>query len=97
MILLLMIKDILKKDILKLLALEYSYDQGLHVEKSELMGKLAVDEKTLDDLLISLENDELVNIYRDRKGRILLVKITWRGLKEIGDIKLKYGKGDVNG
>lgn len=85
-----MSKD-LTSSILNLLAREFEYSQALHSEKEDMMSKLGVDDvAAFDEALQSLESDGLINLWSDR-GKIKLAKITWRGLNEIGDVKLRYG------
>ena len=77
--------------VLKILAKEFEYTQGLHVEVKKLR-KLTGLENELNDALDSLESRGLVNLYRE-KDKIKLAKITWKGLNEIGDVSLKFGLG----
>ncbi|MFQ5831825.1 MAG: hypothetical protein ACE5H4_03900 [Candidatus Thorarchaeota archaeon] len=84
--------DDLRSRLLNLLAREFEYTQALHSEKEDIARKLDLgDLDALDDTLRSLEQDGLVNLWVDPRGRIKLAKITWRGLNEIGDVKLHYG------
>ncbi|MHA2333024.1 MAG: hypothetical protein ACXAEU_13475 [Candidatus Hodarchaeales archaeon] len=45
----------------------------------------------MDDALTDLQQDELVNLWIDRRGKIKLAKITWRGLNKVGEVHLRYG------
>lgn len=85
-----MLED-LEFKVLQILAKEFEYTQGLHVEIKKLRKLLGL-RKELDTALESLESQELVNLYRE-KDKIKLAKITWKGLNEIGDVSLKYGLG----
>jgi hypothetical protein len=76
---------------LKILAKEFEYTQGLHVEISKLQMLMGL-KKELDPILLSLEEQEMVNLYKEGE-KIKLAKITWRGLNEIGDVSLKFGLG----
>ncbi len=78
--------------ILNLLAREFEYTQALHSEKEEIMRKLALDDiEVLDAVLLGLEQDGLVSLWIDDRGVVKLAKITWQGLNQIGDVKLRYG------
>jgi len=82
----------LNSRILTLLAKEFEYTQALHSEKEDMMSKLGVgDGSTFDEALMALENEGLVNIWIDPRGKIKLAKITWRGLNKVGDVDLLYG------
>ena len=83
--------DDLEFKVLKVLAKEFEYTQGLHVEIMKLRKLLGI-RKELNDILSSLEKQGMVNLYIE-KDKIKLAKITWRGLNEIGDVSLKYGLG----
>ena len=86
-----MSKD-LNSSILNLLAKEFEYTQALHYEKEDMMNKLGMDDvSAFDEALLALENDGLVNLWTDPKGKIKLAKITWRGLNKVGDVSLRYG------
>ncbi|MFW9786067.1 MAG: hypothetical protein ACFFE2_03585 [Candidatus Thorarchaeota archaeon] len=86
-----MSKDLASR-ILTLLAREFEYTQSLHCEKEDMMGKLGVqDTDSFDTALQELEGKGMVNLWIDPRGKIKLAKITWRGLNEIGDVKLRYG------
>ena len=83
--------DDMEFKVLKILAKEFEYTQGLHVEIQKLRKLLGI-RKELFALLDSLANQGLVNLYKE-KDKIKLAKITWKGLNEIGDVNLKYGLG----
>lgn len=86
-----MSKDLTNR-ILTLLAREFEYSQALHSEKEDMMSKLRVDDiSSFDAALQELEGKGLVNLWIDPRGKIKLAKITWRGLNEIGEVKLRYG------
>ncbi len=80
--------------ILILLAREFEYTQGLHSEKEDMMSKLGMDDiDTFDIALRELEQKGFANLWVDPRGKIKLAKITWRGINEIGEVKLRYGLG----
>jgi hypothetical protein len=86
-----MSKDLTSR-ILNLLAREFEYSQALHSEKEDMMNKLGIDDTTsFDTALQELEGKGLVNLWIDPRGKIKLAKITWRGINEIGEMKLRYG------
>ncbi|MFW9794503.1 MAG: hypothetical protein ACFFEE_09380 [Candidatus Thorarchaeota archaeon] len=84
--------DNLSKRILTLLAREFEYSQALHSEKEDMMSKLGEsDTSSFDEALQELEVKGLVNLWIDPRGKIKLAKITWRGINEFGEVKLRYG------
>ncbi|MFX1535442.1 MAG: hypothetical protein ACFFDI_14550 [Promethearchaeota archaeon] len=84
--------DDLRQRILNLLAKEFEYSQALHSEREALIRKLKLeDDPSLDDTLLSLQQEGLVNLWIDRRGKIKLAKITWLGLNKIGTVHLRYG------
>jgi hypothetical protein len=86
------LSDELGTKILHLLAREFEYTQALHSEKEEIARKLALDDiDALDDALRGLEQEGVVNLWIDHRGIVKLAKITWQGLNEIGEVKLRYG------
>ena len=81
-----------RKDVLYLLAKEYEYSQALHSEKEDIIRKLDLsDEEALDPILLSLQEEGLVHLWIDHRGKIKLAKITWQGLNAIGNVQLHYG------
>jgi hypothetical protein len=76
---------------LKILAKEFEYTQGLHVEIPKLQALMGL-KKELDAVLLSLEEQEMVNLYKEGE-KVKLAKITWRGLNEVGEVSLKFGLG----
>ncbi|MFW9768402.1 MAG: hypothetical protein ACFFF9_05635 [Candidatus Thorarchaeota archaeon] len=82
----------LRSRILNLLVREFEYTQALHSEKEDMMRKLGVDDTTVfDEALRELDHEGLITIWIDHRNIIKLAKITWRGINEIGDVKLRYG------
>ncbi|MFW9944883.1 MAG: hypothetical protein ACFFB7_07790 [Candidatus Sifarchaeia archaeon] len=84
--------DDMRTRILNLLAREFEYTQALHCEKEEIVRKLALEDiESLDAVLLNLEQDGLVNLWIDHRGVVKLAKITWQGLNQVGEVKLRYG------
>ncbi|MHA1266623.1 MAG: hypothetical protein ACTSRS_15410 [Candidatus Helarchaeota archaeon] len=83
--------DDLEFKVLKILAREFEYTQGLHVEIQKLRKMLGI-RKELNTVLESLAKQGFVNLYVE-KEKIKLAKITWKGLNEIGEVSLKFGLG----
>jgi hypothetical protein len=82
----------IRKDVLYLLAKEYEYSQALHSELEDILRKLDLtDEEALETSLLTLQEEGLVHLWIDHRGKIKLAKITWRGLNQIGDVHLNYG------
>jgi hypothetical protein len=48
--------------------------------REELMEDTGLDEERLDEALLSLEEKQLVDIYRDKKGVLRLIKATYAGV-----------------
>ena len=83
--------DDLEFKVLKILAIEFEYTQGLHVEIQKLRKLLGI-RKELFGILESLEKQGFVHLYKE-KEKIKLAKINWKGLNEIGEVDLKFGLG----
>lgn len=69
--------------ILRVLAEYYRNHPGLHVSRRELLDLLGMTEQAVDAALLNLEEQDLVDLYRDKKGNIALVKSTYEGLDKI--------------
>jgi hypothetical protein len=63
------------------LAEDYRVNPGLHMTRGDLKEEFDVDEKELDRVMVSLEENGLVNLYRGKKG-IELAKATYEGLNK---------------
>lgn len=74
-------KSIDKESLLKSLAEDYRINPGLYMSLEDIKGFFDVDDAKLNEVLLSLEEEGLVRLYRDRKG-IALVKATYEGLKK---------------
>ncbi len=72
-------KDIDEGGLLALLAEDYRVNPGLFMDREDMTAHIDVDEETLDALLLSLEKQGLVKLYRSKKG-IQLAKATYDGL-----------------
>jgi len=72
--------------LLKLLAEDYRINPGLHMSREDLQDRFDVDDETLDELLVALEQKKWVKLYRGRKG-IELVKATYEGLKRANPLE----------
>ena len=68
--------------ILKVLAEDYYVNPGLYMKIEDLKERLidASDEK-LTEILALLEHKGLIKVYRDKKGKLCMVKATYKGLK----------------
>jgi len=84
--------DDLEFKVLKILAKEFEYTQGLHVEIPKLATLMGVKKKQVQEMLLSLEKAELVSLYKE-KDKVKLAKISWKGLNQYGDVDLKFGMG----
>ncbi|MFW9998585.1 MAG: hypothetical protein ACFE9Q_01610 [Candidatus Hodarchaeota archaeon] len=77
---------------LKLLAKNFEYNQALHMEAPLMAKLLGVKNKDIQPVLRALGDAKLANLYEEGDN-IKLAKISWQGLNEIGEVKLKYGMG----
>jgi alkylation response protein AidB-like acyl-CoA dehydrogenase len=77
------IVEVNEKTVLEMLAEDYRVNPGLHMNRSDMKGRLhGANDEQLDKILISLETEGLVKLYRDRRGNITLAKATYEGLKK---------------
>ena len=67
-------------DVLKLLAEDYRVNPGLHMTMEDLKERLDVSDGDLNKYLLSLEEKELVGLYRGKNGEIALARATYVGL-----------------
>jgi len=77
------VPEISEKSLLEMLAEDYKVNPGLFMSRNDmekLLGNKAGQK--IDNVLIALEAQGLVNLYRDRKGRISLAKASYKGLKK---------------
>jgi alkylation response protein AidB-like acyl-CoA dehydrogenase len=74
-------KSIDEESLLKLLAEDYRVNPGLYMSREDIKEYFDVDDKKLNELLLSLERKGMVKLYRDKKG-IALSKATYDGLKK---------------
>ena len=68
--------------LLKVLCDDYRSNPGLHMATSDIKDEFDVDDEKLNEILLSLEEKGLVDIFKDKKGRILLVKATYLALQK---------------
>jgi alkylation response protein AidB-like acyl-CoA dehydrogenase len=68
-----------EKTLLEVLAEDYRVNPGLHMSRDDLLEYFDVSAEKLDETLMVLEKNELVKLYRDKKG-IALAKATYKGL-----------------
>ncbi len=67
--------------LLKVLAEDYRVNPGLYMSREDLKEEFAVGDEELDQVMVSLEQEKLVKLYR-RRGIIELAKATYEGLKK---------------
>jgi hypothetical protein len=53
------------------------------MSREELFCRLDMNNTVLDEELLGLEKDGLVDLYRDRKGVIVLARSTYEGLAKV--------------
>lgn len=68
-----------EKKLLALLAEDYRVNPGLYMARQDMKEAFDVDDHVLDELLLSLEKQDLVWLYRTKKG-IELAKASYKGL-----------------
>jgi alkylation response protein AidB-like acyl-CoA dehydrogenase len=69
--------------ILKVMAEYYRVHPGLHMSHKELAAGLDMTEAEMDKELLELEKQGLVDLYRDRKGKVALARSTYEGLAAV--------------
>lgn len=72
-----------KEDVLKILAEEYRINPGLHMTLEDMKEVMDVTETDLMTYLLDLEQHELAGLYRDKKGKVALARVTLKGLSAI--------------
>ncbi|MGQ9721618.1 MAG: acyl-CoA dehydrogenase family protein [Candidatus Jordarchaeum sp.] len=68
--------------VLEALGEDYFVNPGLHMKREELMEDTGLSDEQLDETLLSLEEKNLVDLWRDRRGVIRLAKATYEGLNK---------------
>ncbi len=69
-------------DVLKVLAEEYRINPGLHMTMNDIKEFLDVPDDDLTEYLSSLEGKGLASLYRDKRGRLTMARVSYRGLDE---------------
>jgi len=61
---------------------------GLFMSREDLKDRLTnPDDGRLDKILLTLEEKNLVKLYRDPRGAITLIKATYKGLRKAGPLE----------
>ena len=82
------ITEVTEESVLQMMAEDYIVNPGLHMTRGDMVKRLrTASEEKLDSVLTALEAKELVNLRRDRKGRITLGKASFKGLKKAKPIE----------
>lgn len=77
------ISDVNEDTVLNLLAEDYRVNPGLHMGRDDIKERISGgNDSQLDNVLESLESRGLASLYRNRRGKILLVEATYKGLKK---------------
>lgn len=75
-------KEANEKDVLEVLAENYRVNPGLYVTREELKERLTtVTDADLDRILLALEAKDMVRIYKDKRGALVMVRASHVGLK----------------
>jgi alkylation response protein AidB-like acyl-CoA dehydrogenase len=75
------IQNVDEEKLLKVLSDDYNVNPGIYMAKDDMKEVLDIDDKALDELLISMEQKELVWLYRSKAG-IALAKASYKGLRQ---------------
>lgn len=73
--------EISEEKILSILAEDYLINPGLYMARGDIQGRFSGDAGVIDKSLLSLEQQGLAVLYRNRKG-IELAKASYEGLKK---------------
>jgi alkylation response protein AidB-like acyl-CoA dehydrogenase len=72
-----------EKGILEALAENYRVNPGLYMTREEIRERLTtISDAELDKLLTALEAKDLVKLYKDKCGAVLMARASHKGLKE---------------
>ena len=71
-----------ENDVLKIIAEDYRVNPGLHMTMEDIKERLDISDDELNKHLLSLEEKEIVSLFRDRKGAIALARATYKGLAQ---------------
>ncbi|HDM36263.1 MAG TPA: acyl-CoA dehydrogenase [Candidatus Syntrophoarchaeum butanivorans] len=73
-------KDFSEETLIEVLCEDYRSNPGLHMSREDIKAEFEVEDEKLDEVLVSLEEKGLVDLYRDRRGGITLAKATYQAL-----------------
>lgn len=72
-----------EKTILEVLAEDYRVNPGLYMHRNDIKERFQnITDEQLNKILLSLETEGLVKLFKDGKGNIALAKATYKGLKK---------------
>jgi alkylation response protein AidB-like acyl-CoA dehydrogenase len=72
-----------EKGLLEVLAENYRVNPGLFMTREDIKERLAkVSDDELNGLLTTLESKGLAQLYKDRRGAILMARASYKGLKQ---------------
>ncbi|MDD5288903.1 MAG: acyl-CoA/acyl-ACP dehydrogenase [Dehalococcoidales bacterium] len=74
------IKASSEKDVQAVLAENYRINPGLHMTMDDLKEELEISDTDLGNYLLALEKTGAANLYRDKRGTVLMARITLTGL-----------------
>ncbi len=69
-------------DVLKILAEEYRINPGLYMTMDDLKESLDVTDDDLGKYLAGLEDKGLASLYRDKRNRVTMARVSYKGLDE---------------
>jgi len=69
-------------DVLKVLAEDYRINPGLHMTMEDIKEILDVSDEDLNKYLLSLEEKDLVGLYRNKRGEVTLARANYKGLAQ---------------
>lgn len=71
-----------EKDLQAVLAENYLINPGLHMTLDDIKEELEVSDADLCKYLLELEKAKVANLYRDKRGNVIMARITLTGLSE---------------
>ena len=72
-----------ERALLEALAENYRVNPGLYMTREDVKERLAaIPDSELDKLFATLETKDLVKLHKDRRGAVLMIRATHKGLKE---------------
>lgn len=71
-----------EENLLKVISHDYKVNPGLYMTIDDVREDIGGGRSTIKKILESLEEQKLIAVHRDRSGKMVLVKATYKGLKK---------------